>query len=50
VNVNARSRLSMMGQNALRTLKEQRLHALGFEPLVQRAQDAAFSDAGFIRQ
>ena len=33
-----------------RALEAQRLHALHFEPLAQRAQDAALADPGFTRQ
>ena len=33
-----------------RALEAQRLHALRFEPLAQRAQDAALADPGFTRQ
>ena len=33
-----------------RALEAQRLHALRFQPLAQRAQDAALADPGFTRQ
>ena len=33
-----------------RALEAERLHALGFEPLAQRGQDAALADPGFTRK
>ena len=55
VNFSARSKLSMIGPEGAvhvvgRALEAQGLHALRFEPLAQRAQDAALADPGFTRQ